>query len=356
MIRLTCCVSKTITQAGFDLSGIDFLMLGTLYKNITFGLVPTLDPDGTMGIETAFVRFDNVGSSWVNIKMGKFELDNLLSEKRIETLSNNGSFYSQYHFVPIGDSNPFGMGDNQLGIELMGHDASSWMRYTVAFVSDADGTPGLPPGTGQGLDGVFTLSKGWQSKSLGPQRVGLFGVLGQYPTLSQTSGGEVIGGTGSMNKSFYRIGATAQLWFGNFEFLPQFMHASDNVYLGLGLAGTDAVPSGAKNAEWNGALLEVHYIPNSQFIIIGRYEQVHMTQQSDPDNASNYGNTDQYVIGLRSYPFMFSRDGLAFHVEYSLSRTVGGVPLSGDGVGAPPLNPTAIVNSSSVLLALDFAF
>ena len=40
---------KTITQAGFDLSGVDFLMLGTLHKNITFGLVPTLDPDGDGG-------------------------------------------------------------------------------------------------------------------------------------------------------------------------------------------------------------------------------------------------------------------------------------------------------------------
>ncbi|HEX9547440.1 MAG TPA: hypothetical protein VF942_08895 [Acidimicrobiales bacterium] len=54
---------KTVSQAGFDLSGVDFLLLGTLYKNITFGLVPTLDADGTTGLEAAFVRFDNLGSS-----------------------------------------------------------------------------------------------------------------------------------------------------------------------------------------------------------------------------------------------------------------------------------------------------
>ncbi len=41
---------KTITQTGFDLSGVDFLVLGTLYKNITFGLVPTLDAHGTTGL------------------------------------------------------------------------------------------------------------------------------------------------------------------------------------------------------------------------------------------------------------------------------------------------------------------
>ena len=52
---------KTITQVGFDLSGVDFLLLGTLYKDITFGLVPTLGSDGATGLEAAFVRFDNLG-------------------------------------------------------------------------------------------------------------------------------------------------------------------------------------------------------------------------------------------------------------------------------------------------------
>jgi hypothetical protein len=83
---------KTVTQSGFDISGADLLMLGTLYKNITFGFVPTIANGEGVGIETAFVRFDNLfHSSWVNLKMGKFELDNLLSEKRIVTLSNNGA-------------------------------------------------------------------------------------------------------------------------------------------------------------------------------------------------------------------------------------------------------------------------
>ena len=67
---------KTVSQLGFDLSGVDFLLLGTLYKDITFGLVPTLDADGTTGLEAAFVRFDNLGNSpWANLKVGKFELD-----------------------------------------------------------------------------------------------------------------------------------------------------------------------------------------------------------------------------------------------------------------------------------------
>jgi hypothetical protein len=114
----------TITQAGFDISGVDFLLLGTLYKDITFGLVPTLDPDGSAGIEAAYVRLDNLGhSSWANLKLGKFELDNLLSEKRFTWLSNNGGFLYAYHYQPAGsvDNYVFGLGDNQIGAELSGH-------------------------------------------------------------------------------------------------------------------------------------------------------------------------------------------------------------------------------------------
>jgi len=77
--------------------------------------------------------------------MGKFELDNIISEKRILTLSTNGGFYALYHFIPPGDSNIFGqMGDNQLGLEVMGHSLNDRTRYSVALISSNDGTPNLP--------------------------------------------------------------------------------------------------------------------------------------------------------------------------------------------------------------------
>src|SRR5213082_2312074 len=113
---------QTINTSGFDLSGIDILTGGTLANNISFLLVPSVDGSGSgVGFESAFVRFDNLlHSPWLNIKAGKFELDNLLSEKRILTLSDVGGEYQLYHFVPVGDSNLFGLGDNQIGAELMG--------------------------------------------------------------------------------------------------------------------------------------------------------------------------------------------------------------------------------------------
>ena len=79
------------------------------------------------------MRFDNIkGSSWFNFKFGKFELDNLISEKRFLFLSSNGGLYQIYHFNVPGGTNDFGYGDNQIGIELMGHSKNSYTRYSVA--------------------------------------------------------------------------------------------------------------------------------------------------------------------------------------------------------------------------------
>ena len=77
-----------ITTHGFDLSGLDIWTAGTLYKNISFQVLPSMGEGDTFHFESAWVRFDNLlNSPWLNVKFGKFELDNLLSEKRFLTLS-----------------------------------------------------------------------------------------------------------------------------------------------------------------------------------------------------------------------------------------------------------------------------
>src|SRR5947207_5771405 len=132
-------LEQQTTTHGFDLSGLDILTGGTLANNISFLLVPSADNTGAFHFESAWVRFDNLlHTSFLNVKVGKFELDNLLSEKRILTLSNNGGLYQLYHFVPVGDSNIFGLGDNQLGAELSGHSANDRTRYSVAMLGSND--------------------------------------------------------------------------------------------------------------------------------------------------------------------------------------------------------------------------
>jgi len=141
----------TLTTDGFDLSGLDLWFAGTLYKNISFSVLPSSDSTASFHFENAFVRFDNLlHSSWLNFKVGKFELDLPVSEKRLLTLSGDGGFYYIYHFTPLNDANPFGgIGDNQLGMELGGHNANSYTRYTFAALSSVDGNVGLTYSNGQ---------------------------------------------------------------------------------------------------------------------------------------------------------------------------------------------------------------
>src|ERR1700740_80833 len=130
-------VERQITTHGFDLSGLDFHTGGTLDKNISFYVLPSSDATASFHFETVMARLDNLfGSPWLNIKLGKFELDNLISEKRILTLTGNGGIYQLYHFIPVGDGNIFGqMGDNQLGVEVMGHSFNDRTRYSAALLS-----------------------------------------------------------------------------------------------------------------------------------------------------------------------------------------------------------------------------
>ena len=78
---------------GFDLTGLDFHTGGTLEKNFSFSCFHRRIQQAHFTLNR-FARLDNLfGSSWLNIKMGKFELDNLVSEKRIITLDRTRRSY-----------------------------------------------------------------------------------------------------------------------------------------------------------------------------------------------------------------------------------------------------------------------
>jgi hypothetical protein len=351
-----------VTMHGFDLSGMDFWTAGTLYKNISFSLLPSSDNTGAFHFENAFVRFDNLKTRWLNVKFGKFELDNLISEKRFLFLSANGGLYQNYHFEPAGDIAGFGIGDNQLGVEVSGHSINSYTRYAASVLSASEGGVGLP--TNRTYDGYFTFSQAFPAGSLGVQRVGVYAYVGERPTFSITSGGAPIPGLGIGNKPFYRVGFSGDFFLGKFEFLPFFMHGYDNVFLGTATPANQPglLPPGAKGPSWNGGFVETHYYYSPQLVFTQRWEIVRMSQQAlsvDPATGlpipGNQSNIDAYSFGYRWYPIMFSRAGLAWHNEYSLVKTIGMVPLSGSGLGiAPPFGTP--VWSSSVFIGLDFDF
>jgi hypothetical protein len=376
---------QRISSSGFDLSGLDFHTAGTLEKNISFYLLPSSDPTDAFHFEQVFVRFDNIAhSSWLNFKLGRFELDNLLSEKRILTLTGNGGIYQTYHFIPVGDGNIFGqIGDNQLGIEYMGHSADDRTRVSASLVSSSDGNVNLST-TANAYTGFFAASQAFDAGRLGVQRLGFYAMVGQASTYYLTSGGGVpIPGSGISNKSFSREGFVGQFYFGPHVGLTVVtQHGSDNAWFGQGYGNAEAtdgnggttcvtpipngcppnnVPgttlaAGSQAPSWNGATFEGHYIYSPQLIFIGRYEAERMSQQANGNICggaacpSNLGNISTYTIGFRYNPFMTSRAGLAWHNEYNW--------LHQDGTGPANLTTGAYtnINTSEILLGLDFDF
>src|ERR1700741_1583300 len=231
---------QSVTTHGFDLSGLDIWTAGTLYKNISFQVLPSMAEGDTFHFESAWVRFDNLlHSPWLNVKVGKFELDNLLSEKRFLTLSGVGGAWFNYHFLPQGDSNGFGgIGDNQLGVELAGHNQNSYTRYSIALLSSVDGNPGLTTtsaGTSSGntartYDVFVNVNQGFAVKGLGVQRIGAYGYFGQSPTFYLTSNGTPVEAKG--NKSFSRLGAYGWWFIKDLDVETFYMHGQDNVFWG----------------------------------------------------------------------------------------------------------------------------
>ena len=359
---------QKVIQSGFDLSGMDFWLAGTLYKNISFSILPSSDSTATFHFENAFVRFDNLWrTGWLNLKLGRFELDNLISEKRFLFLSANGGFYQNYHFIPAGDSNNFGIGDNQMGIELQGHSENSYTRYTIAALQSNEGGVGFTSSvvaptpadvnTGRTYDWFFAFTQGFQTGRLGLQRIQPYFYYGHRPTVfDQTVGGVPLPGTGTGNKPFYRVGVQSDFFLGKFEFLPFLQHSNDNVYLANSIPSNTQIVPGMQNAVWNGGFIETHYYWSPQLVLTQRYELVRMAKQGLITTPGTQGNVDAYAFGYRWYPIMFSRAGLAWHTEYALTKNIGIAPLSGNGSGLPPLTPTTPVWSSSIFTGFDFDF
>ncbi len=358
-----------VTTHGFDWSGLDFHTAGTLYKDVSFYLLPSSDNTGAFHFESVWARFDNLwGSPWLNIKMGKFELDNLLSEKRILTLSNTGGLYYNYHFQPfvapgVGESAySFGIGDNQVGLEWMGHSADDRTRVSASLLSSNDGSPGLP--TSRGYDGFFAASRAFEVGSLGVQRVGGFAYIGQAPTYYQynlttasTVGIDINGnpvtststgglpGTGIGNQGFQRYGLIGMWYIKNFDITTMYFHGHDSAFLGTNTQANMPLPALAQAPSWNGALFESHYMPNRQLLFLNRFELIRMSQQAFSTNPGNLGNLNALTFAVRYNPFMYSRAGFAIHGEYSILWQQGAAPVT-----------FTEQTSSSLLFGFDFDF
>jgi hypothetical protein len=341
-----------ITTHGFDWSGLDLHTAGTLAHNISFYVLPSSDNTGAFHFEAVWARLDNLaGSPWLNIKLGKFELDNLQSEKRILTLSGVGGSYQNYHFQPfvmpgVTEGYTNGIGDNQDGIEWLGHSKDDRTRVSASLLSSNDGNPGLP--TSRTYDGFFAASRAFELGSLGLQRVGGFAYIGQASTYFQyTNGGVGVPGTGIGNKGFQRYGLIGMWYLKKFDITTIYFRGHDSAWLGTNTAAVPGatLPTGAQAPSWNGGLFESHYNFNPHWIIINRYELVRMSQQAFTSNPGNLGNLDVLTFGTRYYPFISSRAGFAYHGEYAIIWQKGASPVTFSNL-----------TTSSLLFGFDFDF
>jgi hypothetical protein len=365
---------ERVTSTGFDLSGLDFHTGGTIEKNISFYLLPSSDPTATFHFETVMVRFDNLfHSSWFNVKIGRFELNNLLSEKRMVQLTGNGGIYQTYHFIPVGDGNIYGqMGNNQLGMEYLGHSYNDRTRVSAALLSSSLGNENLIAGSNS-YSGFFTFDHAIDAGKWDVQRIGAYAFVGEAATYYRTSGGVPIPGSGIDNKGFSRVGVTTQFYFGkhfDLNFVTQ--HGEDNAWFGQGYGNTinpgsaengipgcppsclpnntpgTTLPATARSPIWNGYTIEGRYVYSPQLIFIGEFEAERMQQQGTIGVPQNLGNINNYDFLVRYNPFMTSRAGLALQAEYNIFHQVG----TGPTVGLT----TANTNTQELLLGTDFDF
>ncbi|MGE5735272.1 MAG: hypothetical protein ACM34E_09300, partial [Acidobacteriota bacterium] len=274
---------------------------------------------------------------------GKEELDLPLSEKRMMTFSNVGGAYELYHFVPVGEPDEFfSFGENQLGVELMGHSLNDHTRYAFSVISSTNGELGLIGG--RTYDYYGHLSQGFMAGKLGLQRVGVYGLVGERPTFFLTSGGDPIAGSGRGNRSFYRAGVYGSLYIGKFDLTAVYQRAQDNVFLANAVSAGTPLPLGAQGPQWNTGTFDAHYTYSPKLFFIGRYELVRMAKQALAANPGDLGNTDVFTVGYRYYPFMHSRAGFAWHQEFATMRIKG---TSGTGLDQ---------RNSSYFMGFDFAF
>jgi hypothetical protein len=331
-------VEASVAQSGFDPSSIDIVTAGTLANNISFFVQPFIG-NGNSALAQAWVRFDNLAKThWLNVKLGKFEPDQPISQERVLTLNNTGSTYYNYFFTPPGDSNITVIGGNQLGMELSGHSENDCTRYSVALLSRFPN---------QTYSAYANFTQAFELPKLGLQRVGVYGFLGQTPTFFQTSGGSAISGAGLGNRSFYRAGAYGIWYVGKFDFDTFYMHGQDNVFLGNSVPANQpsALPLGAAGPAWDGGFVEAHYIYNPRIVLTGRYELIRMSRQANPTIRSDSGNLDTWTVGYRWYPIMNPRAGVAWVQEYSRILNAGQAPISGlNGI------------NNSFLMGFDFDF
>ena len=330
---------KDIKSGSVSTVGIDLLTGGTLANNVSFLVVPTgfTTADGVF-LESAWVRFDNIlKSSWLNLKLGRHEVDLPQSAHRPWNLSSTGYLIYSYH-AP-GSASLYDMGENQRGIEWVGHDRGSVDRAAISIFSVEES-----PGSHNFLDtpGVYghaTHEWHFEGYGLSALQLGVFGARTTWPTTSLTSGGTPIPGTGGALKPSTKIGGQADLWFNStttpLHAILVYAHGKDDQAL---------IPDATRDGTFNGGFLELGWTPTLKTTVFFRYDLIRNSTQGVIDSPKNFNDQDAQTIGLRYTLNYNNRAEYALHAEYSNMKVKR---AASDGTD---------VRTQTIFLGIDFAY
>ncbi len=333
--------------SSFNLYGFDLLAAGVLHKNISFLLIytprvdiPASDYNGPNAwfanpaqegaLESVSLIFSNIIKDALNIRVGRFEpAYHVFSSKRSYYL-----FQPYEVYTLTTPNNSYSFDENQIGIEATGHFRFGF-KYAAGVINGNGGNSDNNNNKDMYLNVTQTIGKG-DGQTAG-QRIGLFGYYGWQPLETP---GTVIGTqgqtNGTLNKTFYRIGATGGLNYKMLSLQAMYMMGTDE----SGFDMDTIPPNGEYN--YNGGFVELNYaaLANNRLVASLMYNWV-KPESDDPGRKVN-----AYSALLRYYLGGWKAVNIAIHAEYT-HRIGQSINESGDYVDYP---------EDMFALALDFAF
>jgi hypothetical protein len=306
----------------FRLDGLDLISAGLVSRNIGYFAIYTPQIDESRGVagqdgtlEMASVVFSRLGSSWLNVRAGRFEPAYVaFSVKRHLSITP----YEIYDATFPGGS---AFSDTQTGVEVFGHGRHG-IHYAVGLLdgADTDSTgANLSDDSPQDLYARGSIVFGAGEGQTAGQRLGVVAYTGKARTLTADPVPQV-----SDRESYHRYGLDASLNFAQVNVALQYLWAED-----------DEVFWGAtSSASSSGGFAELSWQPMTRVVAFARYDRA-----DPPDASPDVDSVDRYGAGARYY----FADQLALHAECSRGEM-------GFRAGAPDATQDLFT------LRLDFAF
>jgi len=295
---------RTVQQrGGFANGALVFGGLGSVSDKLSFRFLPTIYEDGRTFLDHGWIRYNQAfGTDWLNIKVGSnsFDLHTLSSP---EYNMGTSRFAGLYAYSVPGSVSPFIMLGANPGIEIMGHDRGSRIRYAVN-VFNTNGAPRAHCAfCAPGVFARVTQRHDFANGFLRSVQVGAFGAYATWPTGPDTSD----------LKGQQRFGGDLEFLLGS-DVLPFRVTM-------MGLTGRDdreLVPTATQNPKFNAGLLQLEYVPTLPLVLYGRLQAIRNQRQAIVGRPDDFGDQDYQMFGVRRAVELNSR--FAWVLELSVWR------------------------------------